>query len=194
MGGDRIVGRALEDVKVFGLADDHGDRLDGGRPGADDADAKAREVDLLVRPQPGVVVRTGKAFEALDLRPVGNRQTAGRHHAVSADGGDSVVVRERPARRRLIIARRLDPRVEDDVATQIEAVRHVLGIGQDFRLRRVALGPLPFLLKLVRELIGILQALDIAAGAGIAVPIPCAADTIRGFEGARRYPHLAQPI
>ena len=69
-----------------------------------------------------------------------------------------------------------DAGVELDVGAQIEPVRDVVGVFQDFRLRRVALAPVPFLLQFVGERIGILHAFDVAARAGIAVPVPGAAD------------------
>src|SRR3979490_699292 len=69
-----------------------------------------------------------------------------------------------------------DPRAELDVGAEIKTVGGVVGVLQDLRLRRVALAPVPFLLQLLRERIGILHAFDIAACAGIAVPVPGAAD------------------
>jgi hypothetical protein len=68
------------------------------------------------------------------------------------------------------------PGLELDVAPQVVAVGDVVGVFQDLGLGGVALGPLPFLLELGRELVGILHALDVAARAGIAVPVPGAAD------------------
>jgi hypothetical protein len=52
----------------------------------------------------------------------------------------------------------------------------VIGVFQDLGLRRIALAPVPLLLQVIRERIGILHALDVAARAGIAVPVPGAAD------------------
>ena len=47
---------------------------------------------------------------------------------------------------------------------------------QDFGLRRITLAPFPFLLQFLREGIGVLHAFNIAAGAGIAIPVPCTAN------------------
>ena len=91
-------------------------------------------------------------------------------------------------------ARRLHARVELDVAAQVEAVGDVVGVAQDLGLGGVALAPLPLLLQLVGELVGVLHALDVAARARIAVPVPGAADAAAGLEHARREAHAAQPV
>src|SRR4030088_3086534 len=87
--------------------------------------------------------------------------------------------------RRLVEPGLGDPGLEPDVAAQVEAVGDVVGIAQDLGLGGVALGPFPFLLQLGRELVGILDAFDVAARAGIAVPVPGAADALAGLE----HPH-----
>ena len=77
---------------------------------------------------------------------------------------------------RLVEHGALDAGVELDVRPQVEAVGDMVGVFQNLRLRRVALAPVPFLLQFFGERIGILHALDVAARAGIAVPVPGAAD------------------
>src|ERR1043165_300553 len=77
-----------------------------------------------------------------------------------------------------------DVRVELDVAPQIETVRHMIGVAQQLRLCRVTLAPLPFLLQRVGELVRILHALDVAARARIAVPVPGPADAAPSLEHA----------
>ncbi|MEJ7720541.1 MAG: hypothetical protein WKF58_08890 [Ilumatobacteraceae bacterium] len=67
-------------------------------------------------------------------------------------------------------------RVELDVPAEIEPVGDVVGVAQDLGLRGVALAPLPLLLQVVVERVRVVHALDVAAGAGIAVPVPGAAD------------------
>ena len=67
---------------------------------------------------------------------------------------------------------RFHPSIELDVAAQIEPVGHVVEVGEDLGLAGVALAPLPLLLEFVGELVGVLHALDIAAGTRIAVPVP----------------------
>ncbi len=72
--------------------------------------------------------------------------------------------------------RRLNARIKLNIATQIEPVSDMVGVSQNLGLRRIALAPLPFLLQLFRKRIGILHALDVAARAGITIPVPCSAD------------------
>jgi hypothetical protein len=53
---------------------------------------------------------------------------------------------------------------------------------------------MPFLLQVVGEGIRIFEALDVAAAARIAVPIPGAADIAAGLEGAHRETEPAQAM
>ena len=94
----------------------------------------------------------------------------------------------------LVEGRRRDARVERDVAAQVEPVGNVVGISQDLGLRGVALRPFPLLLQLLGELIGVLHALHVAAGAGVAVPVPSAADAAAGLEDPRGKPHRARAV
>ena len=70
----------------------------------------------------------------------------------------------------------------------------MIDVAQDLRLRAVALRPLPVLLQIVGERERVLQAVDVAAAAGIAVPVPGAADIIAGLEGADLQAELAQAV
>ena len=76
-----------------------------------------------------------------------------------------------------------------DVAAQVEAVGHVVGVAQELGLGGVALAPLPLLLQRLVELVGVLHALHVAARTGIAVPVPGAADAAAGLEHARGEAH-----
>src|SRR5205814_10240670 len=62
------------------------------------------------------------------------------------------------------------------------------------RLGAVALRPLPILLQWVGEAVGIFQALDGAARAGIAVPEPGGADPRAGLVGAHPEAEATQPM
>ena len=75
-----------------------------------------------------------------------------------------------------------DPGGELDVAPQVEPVGDVVGVAEDLRLGGVLLGPLPLLLEVLVEAVGVLHALDVAAGARVAVPVPGAADAVAGLE------------
>src|SRR5438552_18641570 len=50
------------------------------------------------------------------------------------------------------------------------------------------------LLELVRERVRVLHALDVAAGAGIAIPVPGASDPVARLEDARREPERARAM
>src|SRR5262249_22747713 len=93
-------------------------------------------------------------------------------------GGEApAVVREdRPALARLVPCCLDHSRAEPDVTAQVEAIGDVLEIREDLRLGRVALGPGPLLLQLVRPRVGVGHALDVAARPGVPFPDPGSAD------------------
>ena len=90
--------------------------------------------------------------------------------------------------------RRGDAGVELHVRPQGEPVGDMVGVAQDIRLDGIALRPLPVLLQGVVELVGIEHALDVAARAGIAVPVPGAADPAAGFVDPRAKAGATQPV
>ena len=90
--------------------------------------------------------------------------------------------------------RRLHAGHEADVGAQLEAVGHMVGVLQDFGLGGETLAPVPLLLQVFRELVGILHALDVASRAGVAVPVPGAAHTIAGFEDSGLEPEFARGV
>src|SRR5690606_27782430 len=81
-----------------------------------------------------------------------------------------------------------------DVAVQVEAVGDGLDVAQDLGLAGVAVRPLPLLLQLGGEGIGVVDALHVAAGPGVAVPEPGAADAGARLEDARPQAEPAQPV
>ncbi|MDT4874009.1 hypothetical protein FQZ97_1092850 [compost metagenome] len=87
-----------------------------------------------------------------------------------------------------------DTGVERNVTTQLESVGHVVDVAQNLGLAGVALAPAPFLLKLLRERVRILKAFNIAAGAGVAVPVPRAPDISASFENLDAKTKSAQPM
>ena len=100
-------------------------------------------------------------------------------------------VRTLPAIGRLVVVRGRDAAVEPDVALQVEPVGDEVQIAHDLGLAGIALGPFPFPHQLRRERVPIDVAFRIAARAGIAVPVPGAADP------AARFQHLdrqAKPV
>ena len=192
--GHAEVRRALEHHQGGGLAGDDRDRLDRGGAGADDADALAGEVHLRVRPVAGVIGRAREALQTREGRDPGGRQTSGRHDAEAGRHAVAAIRLDLPPVRRLVEARRGHPRLELNVAPEIEAVGDVLDVPQDLGLGGVPLRPVPFLLELVGEGIGVVHALDIAAGAGVAVPVPGAADAAARFVDPRGQAEAAQAV
>ena len=87
-----------------------------------------------------------------------------------------------------------DAGVELNVLAQIETIGNVVGVAKDFRLRRVFFRPVPLLIEFFGERKGILHALDVAARAGIAVPVPGAADAAAGLIDPRVEAEPAQPM
>ena len=94
----------------------------------------------------------------------------------------------------LVEGSRRDAGVERDVPAQVETVGDMVGVGEYLGLRRVFLRPVPLLVEFFREREGILHALDVAARAGIAVPVPGAADAAAGFIDPRGKAESAQAV
>src|SRR5829696_585212 len=90
--------------------------------------------------------------------------------------------------------RRLDPAVELNVAAQLELVGDVIQVPFGLRLRGEVLLPIPLVEQLLRKRVAIRPALGIEAGAGIAIPVPGAADIAAGLEDARLHAEFAQPV
>ena len=91
-----------------------------------------------------------------------------------------------PAARILLVMRGRDPALELDVAAQVELVGDVIQIALGLGLAGEVLLPVPFFQQFLRKGVAVGPALGIEAGAGIAVPVPGAADAGAGFE----HPHL----
>jgi hypothetical protein len=70
----------------------------------------------------------------------------------------------------------------------------MVDVTQDLRLRAVALGPMPFLLQLVREGIRVFHAFDVAATPRVAVPVPGAANPATGLEATHSEAEFTQAI
>ena len=94
----------------------------------------------------------------------------------------------------LVVGGRKHPGPEGDGVAQVEAVGHMPGVAQELGLAGVALGPFPLLLEFLGEAVGVLDGLDVAAGAGVAVPVPGSADVVTPLERAYREPQLLGPV
>src|SRR5581483_4722495 len=177
-----VAGRALEHREVGGHLGDDGDGLDRRRAGADDAHPRGGQVDLLAWPPARVQHQPAEVADAVDVGKVGRRQAPGRHDQEL--GGDVVTtIGPHPPPGAGLVEHRLGhPRLEPDVAVEVEPRRDVLEVAQDLRLPGVPLRPLPLLLELLGEPVGVLHALDVAPRPGVAVPVPRAAHVVAGLE------------
>src|SRR4029450_8437198 len=81
-----------------------------------------------------------------------------------------------------------DPGAEGGVLAQPEAVGDVLQVALDLLLAGVPLRPVPVLLQLLVEGVGVVQALEVAARTRVAVPVPGAADRVAGLVQVRGQP------
>src|SRR5262249_37399531 len=83
---------------------------------------------------------------------------------------------------------------ETDVAPEVVLVGDVAQIAENLGLRRVPLRPLPLGLELGIEAVRVVDALDVATGARIAVPVPGAADVVAALDHRGSEPEAAQPV
>ena len=159
------------------LLGDLRDGLDGRGPRADHRDPLAGEVDALVRPRAGVVALAGEGVDARELRGVRRGQTAHRGDQEAGRGGAAVRQPDVPA----IAFRGVDggdyPRVELDVPAQVHLVGDEFQVAEDLRLGGVALRPVPLAEDLLGHAVAehVVDALAVAAGARVAIPVPGAA-------------------
>ena len=158
------------------------DALHGGGAGADDADdlvGEAGEVALRRAARVGVVPAAGvervalERLDAGDARELGTVEGAVRHdheagaHAIAAVGGDD------PAEGFVVPAQLRDLRLEAGVAVEVELFADGPAVGEDLgRAAVLFVGDVADLLKQGQVDVG----LDVAGGAGVAVPVPGAAE------------------
>src|SRR5438477_11971012 len=123
-----------------------------------------------------MVPRSLEALQTWEARRPRCREIARRHNTEARGRGVTFVSPDGPCVCLAVEDRLFDPGVELDVAPEVEAVSHMIDVAQDLRLRAIALGPMPFLLQLVREGIRVFHAFDVAATPRVAVPVPGAAN------------------
>ncbi len=171
-----------------------GDGLYARRAGTDHRDALTLEANRFLRPVMGVA---GLATERLDAGD--GRHGRGREHADSGDQQASrvapaVLQDDVPAARVLLVVCSGHPALELDVAAQIELVGDIVEIALGLRLAREVLLPIPLLQQFRRKGVAVGPAFGIEARAGIAVPVPGAADPGAALERAHPEPEFAQLI
>ena len=99
-----------------------------------------------------------------------------------------------PTARVFLVAGGGDATPELDVAAQIELVSNVVEIALGLGLSGEVFLPVPFLQHFPGKRIAIGPALGVEAGAGIAVPVPGAADGAAGLEHPHFEAEFAQPV
>ena len=151
---------------------DFGDHLHRGRASADDADALAVELNIII-PARGVEGLAGKSLHPFDAGQLRGREDAiGQHdiaraHCVAAVGAD------RPPAGCLIPVGPFDGGVKQAMVVESELCCHALAIFQDFESRgEFHRWKRAHLLQQRQIAVGF----HIAGDAGIAVPVPGAAD------------------
>ena len=147
-----------------------------------------------MRPAAGEIDLALEVLDAVDLRRFWRGEAAGGHDVVAAGNACAIFCREPPAFRGLVPIRRRDLGAKADVAPQIVSVGDEAEIAQDFRLRGVFLRPLPRALQFGIERVAVIDGLNVAARAGIAVPVPGAADVAGLLDHHRREAGLAQAM
>src|SRR5580704_7837840 len=135
-----------------------------------------------------------ETLQTREARRPRRREIARRHDAKARSRGLGFVSLYCPCVCLAVEDRLSDPGVERDLAPEVEAVSHMVDVTQDLRLRAVALGPMPFLLQLVRKGIGVFHAFDVAATSRVAVPVPGAANPVTGLEGTHFETEFTQTI
>ena len=190
----RVRRGSLEHVQLVDVAGDHGDQLHACRSGADHADPLAGEVNTLLRPSAGEQRCAGERIHARDVGFQRRRQDS---RGCDDEGCDVPVPRvglHHPLGGALVERHRHDVRVEPDVAAQVESVGDEVQVGLDLGLGGHGLRPHPLLLDLVGEAVRVLDALDIAARAGVAVEQPCAADILGLLQHLDPHTEFAQTV
>jgi hypothetical protein len=97
-----------------------------------------------MRPGAGVEAQAPKAGDAGDFRLLGRRQRTAGQDQVPGDDVVAAVGLDAPPPRGLVPLGCGDRGLQLDVAAQVEAVREVVEVVQDLRLRGVTLAPPPF--------------------------------------------------
>ena len=164
------VARALEDDELLGLGGDLGDELDRARARADDRDALARQVVVVV-PLGGVErvplegARQLRRVRAVELAGGDDQRVGGERATVGGGEGPAVVV-----------VRGGDLRVQRRVDAVL--VRELADVGEDLVARGAQPRPVAALLE--RERVQVAR--DVARRARVVVEQPRAADVVRAVD------------
>src|ERR1700722_1714302 len=143
---------------------------------ADVAETLPREIDWLLRPHGRVEHLALETLVARERRLIGGGQNAEARHDEFGRKSVALVRLDVPTVCLFVEMGCCNRRREDQVLAQVEAIRDMFQIGADFGLARISLGPLPFPVEFCVEAVAIDPAFGVGARAGVAVPIPSAAN------------------
>jgi hypothetical protein len=135
-----------------------------------------------------------KTVAALDPRQCRRRKGSDRGDQKPGVEAAAVLESDAPAPRALIVSRGRHPAAKLDIAAQVELVSDMIEIAQRLRLASKVLRPFPFLQQLLRKRVTVGIALGIEARAGIAIPVPGAADVGPSLEHPHAKTLFAQPV
>ncbi len=133
-------------------------------------------------PLPRMMYRAGKRVEPVNLRAIGRREATRCTNQKLSNKTVTGICTHAPRVRLVIVVGTVHTGFELDVFAQVEPVRNMICVLEQFGLWRKAFGPLPFLLQRFRELVGILHALYVDPGTGVAVPVPGTAYAVASFK------------
>ncbi len=141
---------------------------------------------------PGMVLLALEGLAPLELGSVGHGQAADRGDEELRRRPAAIVCADLPAFGCLVVDRRRDPGIELDVPAKIELLGDILEILQDLRLAGESLAPGPLFEELLGEPIRehIEDALAVAPGSGIAIPVPGTTDIAARLVDPRREPEI----
>ena len=183
--------RPLEHVQVSGVLSRPGHALDRGRTGADDRHplvgqpghpAGGVATGVVVVPPVGVERVALELVDAGDAGQLGPRRRTERHDDEAGLDVVAAVGRQVPALGRVVPVDGAHPCLEQRLVVQVVALADALGVLEDLRDVRV------LLLRHVVQLFEQRQVavrLDVALRAGIAVPVPRAAEVTTGLDDAK---------
>jgi hypothetical protein len=184
------VGLALEHGEVAHLVGDLGDELHRGGAGADHGYPLAGQVDRVVGPVVGVEPLALEVVDALDAGHDRGRQHPHGGDQEAAAHGPTVAQLKAPGVGVLVPGAGLDSDVELDVGPQVEAVGHMVEVGQGLVAGGEVLAPVPLVEQLLGERVAVGVALGVEPAAGVAVVVPGAAQPGSGLEDD----HISPPL
>ncbi len=186
--------RALEHKELARMGADVLHDLDAGGAGADHTHTQAGKRDRLMRPARCVQQAALEFFDAGNVRHLGHRQRARGHDTERCFVAVAAIGLDCPQLALFVPDRAGDAGLELEVLAQVETGSHEIDVTQQLGLGRKLLGPGPFLFDFRREGIAVVDAGQVDAGTGVAIPVPDAAEVTAGLETLDLHAHFAELV